>query len=398
MKKILYGTTALVTVGLLAASPASAEEKISLTLGGYMNQYFGVGGYDEDTTDSRDFGTSSMFSDGEIHFNGKTTLDNGITFGAQVQLESFASGDQIDENYAYVDGDFGRVLLGSENTAMYLMQYSGPEVGAPVNSGWVTVFVPSAPGSQASFRTPAISTFTDIGNDENRITYFTPRFSGFQVGASYTPQITGAGDGGQGPADETTQLNNGIALGANFVESFNGIDVAIAGGWQTAEGPDGRPTSSSAASDISACESGLAAASLSAIDEICSDILDDSVSKGDDPELWSAGINLGFSGFTVGGSYANAEDSGANDGHAWDVGAKYATGPWKVGVYYFHSEVDGSSSNPADDELDALKGAIAYSVGPGIEANFTVMHAKWEDEGGAENDGTVGIVGLKFSF
>ena len=47
MKKVLYGSTALVAAGALA-SPAAAEEGVKLGLGGYYNTYFWVGDYDED--------------------------------------------------------------------------------------------------------------------------------------------------------------------------------------------------------------------------------------------------------------------------------------------------------------------------------------------------------------
>ena len=42
MKRLLYGTTALVTGTALMGSPALAEEGIKLGLGGYMSNYFGV--------------------------------------------------------------------------------------------------------------------------------------------------------------------------------------------------------------------------------------------------------------------------------------------------------------------------------------------------------------------
>jgi hypothetical protein len=61
MKRTLYGTTALATLGLVMAAlagceqtpadpnaPAKAEEPIKLKLGGYMNQSFGVGDTPDD--------------------------------------------------------------------------------------------------------------------------------------------------------------------------------------------------------------------------------------------------------------------------------------------------------------------------------------------------------------
>ena len=190
MKKTLFGTTALIAASIAMSGTAAAQNDggIELGVGGYMNNFFAVGDVEADvptgnTESNGDYNETGHFSDGEIHFTGEYTLDNGLTVGAQVELEAFASGDQIDENYAYLEGSFGRVQLGSENTAAYLMQYAAPNVGVPVNSGWVTSFVAPAAGYNSSvFRHPGGSTFGDFGNDENTVTYFTPRFAGFQVG------------------------------------------------------------------------------------------------------------------------------------------------------------------------------------------------------------------------
>ena len=86
-----------------------------------MNNYFGVL-FDHDPGDDTDRNETGIFSDGEIWFMGETTLDNGITFGANVQLESFGNtADVIDEDFAYISGSFGRINIGSENSAAYLM-------------------------------------------------------------------------------------------------------------------------------------------------------------------------------------------------------------------------------------------------------------------------------------
>jgi predicted porin len=256
------------------------------------------------------------------------------------------------------------VNIGSENSAMYLMHYAAPYVGAPINSGWVSTFVPADGTSRVgAFRTPEVSTGIDIGNDENVITYFSPRFSGFQVGATYAPAVVGSGNGKDFPpfANKETEFNNGFTVGANFVESFDNIDVAVSGGYGRAEGPD--------------AGGGI-----------------------DDQEMWSAGLNIGFAGFTVGGSYAGRDDD-TMDGDAWNVGATYATGPWTVGGAYFHSDIDflPDSAVEFNNEHDVISGGIGYSIGPGIDSSMTIMYADYDTDGG-DADGIVGIVGITYSF
>ncbi len=424
MKKHLFGTTALVTAGMLASSMAYAEGGIKLGIGGYMNNYFGVGDVSDDGVDVNQTG---LFSDGEVQFSGETTLDNGLTFGANVQLESFASGDQIDENYGYVKGGFGRLQFGSENTAAYLMQYSAPNVGVPVNSGWVTVFVPAPAGFGGAFRSPAVSTYLDTGNDDNTLTYFTPRMFGFQVGVSYQAAVVFSGEGKNFPVEavEDTEYKDGVAVGVNFVESFGGVDVAIAGGYRRASAPD---------DDITILIPGTPGNNNA--QGVTRTI------RVPDMEQFSAGFNLGYGGVTVGGSYA-AETSGrktavssafgtgsgvagpiiaahtagfssggilafapgtftsdvnSTEGQSWDAGVSYTTGPWSFGAIYFYGETEGSVRNGDEDVLQAVEAGVEYAVGPGIRTNLSALYANYDGENGADNQGYAGIVGISFGF
>ena len=387
VKKGLFGSTALIAAAAAAATPAFAEEGVKLGLGGYYNTFFFIGDIDEARNDNRSFTRTGLFADGEVHFKGSTTLDNGITFGVQVELEAFqssdsenglVSGDQIDENYAFIEGSFGRLVVGGENTAAYQMQYAAPNVGVPINSGWITSFIPVAPSATTGFRTPALSTYVDLVNDGHGITYYSPRFAGLQVGASFVtassepaetsnfptflPPIVREGDGKNFPVqgDKETELTNIFSVGANFVESVGGVDIALAGGYRRAEAPD--------------------------------------LAFGVDPQQYSAGLNIGFAGFTIGGSFAVEDSDRATKGWGADVGVSYSTGPWSIGVTGFHSEVDGT--NRGEDVLDSLEGGVSYALGPGITGSFSVLWAQWNPDAGddAESEGIGGILGMKIGF
>ncbi|MEP6146643.1 MAG: porin, partial [Nisaea sp.] len=120
MKKILLGTTAIVAAGMIAAPSADAAEKLKISVGGYMEQWFGYTTAEDQS--SSDYQGFANVSDTEIHFKGMTTLDNGISVGVNVQLEGNSNpGDQIDESYLIVKGNFGEINLGSENSALYKM-------------------------------------------------------------------------------------------------------------------------------------------------------------------------------------------------------------------------------------------------------------------------------------
>ena len=374
MRKSILGTTALVAVGALASAPAQAEGW-EASIGGYVNTYFSVGSIDESPTASEDYNATGLFSDGEVHFNFSFTADNGLQFGATVELEAAganAFGDTIDEKYIFIEGSFGSIVAGSTNSAAYQMHYAAPYAGLPINSGWVTVFVPvNYADFTTAFEHPGLSTYIDFGGDDNSISYYTPRFSGFQLGVTYVPSVVMNGDGKNFPveADKETEYHNGIAVGVNFVEDFNGFGVAISGGWRHASLPDSLSGTPSA----------------------------------DDYGAWSAGAQLSYAGFTVGGSYAN-EYSGITDGvtstegEGWDVGMTYGIGPWNFGVTYFQGEISADHADVSTDQMQAAQVGLNYALGPGISIGAGVMWAEYESENGAEQSGIVGAAGLSFSF
>ncbi len=93
-KQLLLGSTALIVAALAAPDFAAGEEPLRLEVHGFKNEFFGIGDVD---VDGFNFNNTGEFSDGEIQFRGETALDNGLTVGVQVELETDARGDQIDE-------------------------------------------------------------------------------------------------------------------------------------------------------------------------------------------------------------------------------------------------------------------------------------------------------------
>jgi predicted porin len=366
MKKVLLASSALALVGAFA-SPAAAVEW-DVKVGGYMTQVVGYGNSDADTDGTAvdgDFDGFDVYSDTEVHFLPSITLDNGLKFGANVQLEGNTGGDQIDESYMFVRGSFGELLLGSENSAGYKMQYNAPNAGiVGINSGSMSAWIPFSFDSAELFRgTLGTTSLENAGNnDAQRISYFTPRFAGFQVGASY------ARDGLQdssGPVDADTNLHDIFDVGANYVNSFGDINVAVSGRWGTASGADGDQ----------------------------------------DPDIWGAGLNLGFAGFTVGGAYAKQNDTATADGRAWNVGAAYETGPWGFSVEYLNGRNDGQDDGVLETGNESLEQYLvqaSYALATGVTLGVFGAYVDFDDAAGGEEDGSVdGFVigtGVNLSF
>jgi hypothetical protein len=118
----------------------------------------------------------------------------------------------------------------------------------------------------------------------------------------------------------------------------------------------------------------------------------------DDFESYSAGLNLGYAGFTVGGSILHNEDD-AGDSTSFDAGVSYTTGPWGASVTWLHVEWDPAGMNN-EPTHDTAVGSLTYALGPGITANAN-LHYFAEDadvQGGYDGDGYGASAGLMLSF
>ncbi len=375
-RKALYGTSALASAGLMAVGSGSAQAQvkgIELGLSGFANEYLFVTAVDEDNNDTRDFNAAATHFDGEVHFSCKTTLDNGLAFGFNAELELPTVGDQIDEVFMTVEGNFGKFVLGGDNSASYVMGLGlwDPYVGVPINSGWVSDFAPPPPGMTISFRSPAVSTAIDITNDDNTFKYFTPRIAGFQFGVSYTPNASFSGNPTNGSVDTAgLTYSNGLSVAGNYLGSFGGVDIGVSAGYARANAGD-------------------------AIENL----------GGDDIQQFMTGGFVKFGGFKVAGSYANEIDGRLNsagtvstEGHSWVAGASYGTGPWKVGVAYFHGQVKGQLALSGNDEQDAGSIGISYDIGPGITAAVNGLYANYDTDEGEDSSALAGSVGFSLSF
>ena len=342
MKKILVASSALVAVAV--AGSAHASEKIQLQVGGYMEQWAGFSDADNTAAGGR---YNAFQSDTEVHFKGKTTLDNGIEVGAVIELEGETSGDQIDEQYLYVNGGFGRIEMGKNDSAADSMGITAPSVGpVGVNDGdmsnWVDAYL--------------IDTVRSSG-DQNRVTYYTPSFGGFRAGASF------ADDSQRNGASNYNDKNGGgrniVSAGVEYNADFDGWSLGLsATGEDAGEGA-----------------------------------------------WYGAGANVGFGNFTVGGSYGHTEDDYAlADGReldAYDIGVSYAMDAAVVSLSYGYEEVD------REGDISAVDLGLAYTLGAGVTWKTSVF---WFDQKadssntGAvssltrDNDGYGAVTGLVLNF
>lgn len=358
MKRSLLASTAVAgLIAVAAHNPAHAQFEVSV--GGDMVQFFSFSDQDVD-----DIHPVNQFSDVEIEFEFSQTLDNGIEIGGEVQLEGETDGDTIDEQYLFVEGSFGSVIIGSENSAGYRMNLTAPTVGGlGINSGTVSAVIVDTFGLEG--RSPQGSTNIEPfdSNDAFNVGYYSPRFAGVQVGISYIPHINDQDS--DALFNTETQPTDGVSGGINYVGAFGAVDVEVSFTAAYAAAPD-------------------------------------AVAANEDFFGISAGLVVGFGGFAVGGAYAETFDGQINnrnfEGRGFHVGGTYETGPWGVGIQYFQGDEEDDTTVNGEDEYRAVQGSATYALGPGVDANFDVGYAEFESETGADNDGVYGVLSISAGF
>jgi len=374
MKKALMGSTAFLGVGL-AASPALAADGIKLSLGGFFQTAI-EGNAAEWGHSDLDNGryNDGVFSDGEIYFLGKTTLDNGLTVGARVELEAEQKSDQIDAAYVYFQGGFGEFRIGSQNGALMAMCVT--PVGGTANFGAFSQNqVINNAFSDAGYSNGVCNSVDGFGlgipadaTRSQKLMYITPDFGGFQLGLSWSPngghEFTGVSDFHSGmPEAVDGEQRNIVDAYSTYARDFDswGIQAGLGGSWTLSTGGSGS-----------------------------------GVKKND---YYQAGLNLTFGSFSVGAAgeyyndYAHFDDDTTGD--AWVVGGgmAYNLDAWTIGFQYTYGDWEFTDSN-VDRRINTAALTGKYDMGPGISLDGTVQYTWANGDNGDAADGKYKAVSL----
>ena len=373
MRKTLLSGSAIAGVALLtthATTPAFAGnaqvgDSFEVTIsGGYR---FSVLAIDQDLRTGTGRGYQFSSDEAEIKFSAGGVADNGLEYGFEVELSTQTNDtSNADETWAYLRGNWGEINLGDQDDAADRMAI-GAEDAIPGRGGY-----DGAVADVYNFPTPANApVFTlqqaSVTGDASKITYFTPRFYGFQLGGSWTPDANHSG--GAAVVDNDTSFENVGSVGLNFSEDFNGFGVVLAGTYEFAD------------------EQEIAGVAIG------------------DAHRWQAGGLFSYAGFELGVSYGGADANVADPGWWTSVAANYSTGPWKFGGGYFFSQAENGSGGTAGSDTEVQIWTIGgnYQVAPGLELASDVNFVTADNitrTGGAnsDNDGTVFVFSTLFSF
>lgn len=347
MKKVLLGTSAIVGFGLLA-SPAFAQLELAIT--GSTQFEFGYVDEDEDGGAARDH---DFRQDGVIQFNADGVADNGLEYGAEIELDDIAEdeGVEVDEQYLYIGGGFGQIRLGDKEGPVANFMVSAPVVASGGFDGNYSAYTVGSAGSYL------FDADDGLNSDSTKIHYLTPNFGGFQAGVSYAAAPTEAGKDGN--ADRLVDLGDSFEIGGAYNGDFGGFGLTLGAGFVTASGD-----------------------------------------SNDDYTGFDLGVNVGFGGFTIGAAYVAVTETpfgGLDEQETWQVGAAYGTGPWTVGASAAFDERDFEGGGDAGTDIYTV--GAEYALAPGLtlysDLSFVDAEATPTD---AANEATVFIIGTSVAF
>lgn len=389
MKKLLL-TTAACGVAFSAA-PAFAQVK--LDLGGYT----GIYAVYTDQDDAADTGVGAVLGDSrefdilrstEIHFGGETTLDNGLTVGAHFEMEAdgnYAEGNNLEESYIYMSGSWGRVNVGAEDGAAYLLQVAAPSADDWIDGARVLIqpfnYI-NADSGLADNYFAAVDYDQDVAPYADKFTYLSPIMNGLQLGLSYTPDVADA-------STEVALNENDIedAFGASYEAAvryegmFNNVGVNVGAGYTLV---DLEKKGTQATGDAQ-----------------------------DDRAVWNVGLDLNIGPFGIGAVYlvddygevANSATTTRDDEKTWVVGVDYTTGPFKLGASYL--DQDGTQNVAGAVGTDGVEtkkytGGVTYTYGPGMTFRGSISHIKHDNVAttgpGDKIDATSVLLGTVINF
>jgi outer membrane protein OmpU len=378
MKKILLGTTGLIGAALLSAAANAETPKV--TLGGFADFQAGYTSDDADT----DLRGTAFRNDNEVSVRVDGKTDGGLGYGAVIDIEADitddvnAEGTNAARTFTYLEGSWGRFEMGGNKSAAESMRVDASSIAVAtggIDGDW-TYFVNDAAGDLAGsggfITTPALVAehgSTTLLNNEatynaSKITYFSPLFAGFQVGASYTPDLEARGQTVN--RTETASFGEVLDLGVSFNHQFdNAWKLGAAFTYETAD------------SEVAATE---------------------------DVAAWNIGAHVGFMGFAVAASYGDWDDSatavaGSVESDYYTLGASYETGPFGLSATWLQSEVD---SGATENEFENLVIGADYKLAPGLTPYAEVSFYEFDEAGtGAgvyDNDGTTFLLGTQIAF
>jgi hypothetical protein len=411
MKKLL--TTLLISSSFASASFAS---DVDVKLKGFFDFQAGAKkqkNLEGDNKLTQNQKNTAFNSKGAVRAVIDNTTDCGLKYGANIVLKTTSNSAATIKNgsYLFLESDKGRVEAGSAATAFSNMSISAYNIASATGDdflGYVNLN-PTIYGTdtkQAAYLADindysyVYSGFTsgNISEETRSITYYTPKFSGIQLGVSFTPDTTNVGAGSimskgvstnlidkEGNKYETeVSVKNLAGVGITYEHNISdGFDVKIGAGY----------------------EGGKSNAKITKPESKNTTI------KLENFKLYNFGAVVSYGNWSVAGSYATSGKSltsktyhfDKRDNKLYTAGVGYNQGPIGLSLTYLRND-------KFKNRLDAYTLATDYSLAPGFKPYAEVTSFKLKNKAydvsaeGApkpankKHNGIVYMLGTRVSF
>lgn len=352
MKHILLAGCAALAFASLTGT-AAAQSKFQVLIGG--DAYFQAAYVDDENTGEnlRDTEFSNRF---RLNVIPSAKADNGLEYGGRIRIRAANGNRTLDYDRAYIfaQGGFGQVRAGTQEGASSEWAIIGPvgdwgTFGGP--DGFWMDFVADLNDlpvqAQGDLRTYTSQTRS------TSLLYQSPTFAGLSLAGSFTPVVGDAGASVSrstitGDGDRTLSFENVYEIGLLYSGEFSGATVE---GSVFYSGGDAKDATG-----------GVRFEDMSSV---------------------QAGLQVGYAGFKVGGSYSWAGDSGyekglgvvsTEDTYTWIAAAQYQFGAFTLGGSYTYSQDPGSVFTVGKRDLDLWQAGLTYLVSPGLTVGLEYTH------------------------
>lgn len=355
-----------------------------------------------------------FLSQAKFVLNIKNQLENNISYGAQISLGTSTRSDRSTPSHLFFESDGGKLEFGSDKSVMTKMKITGWSNASATAGSWDAWARHDIRGNNIQYVTNP-SNFLDTKvrhvkqlEYSRKISYYTPKLAGFQLGISYIPDTLNMG--GTPLKDDAPDyhinkvvsgygfdMKDGIALGLTKEHMFS--DKLSAKLSLVGESAKVAVKIPSAADTAAAIKAGNPLVSPVGV-------------KFKKLRTYNIGAEVKYGQFAISGCYADFRKSlTANNvlidpadrkkSYLYNVGAKYSFEKLSISATYFHS-------NNKKNTIDSFTIGTDYKLAPGIMpyAEVTTFNAKgWYKK--LNNDttyisdnhhGIVALVGMKLEF
>ncbi|MDF0595591.1 porin [Psychromarinibacter halotolerans] len=297
MKKVLFATTALVA----SAGIASAQ---GVSIGGWAEMGIVGGGVYGDEV--------QFWTDIDVEFRMSGETDNGLTFGAGVDLDengAFAGTTQGGE-FIFISGAFGTLTMGDTDGAL---DWALSDVGMGAS-------IDDAHTSHAGYN--GNNVMDGFDGKDGQIARYDYSFGDFAFAVSAEIDDSGV--------DDPT-----FGVGATYATSFGGVDLGFGIGYQAASGPGFDSSAVGASVDVMFAGGFHAILNYTSYDDVVlgSGLVVDS--------HYAIGLGYTTGAISVSGNYGMFEGTGDDSQSGFGLQAAYDLGGGaEVQFGYGYSEMD----------------------------------------------------------